>query len=348
MKVGQLSEIIIGDCLDVLAGMPGASIDCVVTSPPYWGLRNYDVVARHWSEIEYIPMIGLPSVRIPAEIVCVGQESSALAFVGHLVAVFREVARVMKPTGTAWVNLGDTYAAEARDRRIEHVTATSSLTGGYSSQIACLKQPGTAGEIPRKNLCGIPWRVALALQADGWILRSDIIWSKTNPMPESVTDRPTKAHEYVLMFSRQQKYYYDHEAGATPASTTRLAASNFAVVKKETTRRVQQFREDRPATLPQKMKNRRDVWSISSEAYPGAHYAVMPSALAEICIQCGCPQDGIVLDPFAGAGTTLYSAEQLQRHSIGIDLNPESEEQIRIRMTAGKRSFMTTRSGTLL
>jgi len=245
-------EILQGDALEELRNLPDGGARCCVTSPPYWGLRDYRTDGQ----------LGLE--RTPEE------------YVSRLVEVFREVRRVLADDGTLWLNLGDSYAAN----RTYQVSPTkwSKLEQGQSAVVP----PG----LKPKDLVGIPWRVAFALQADGWYLRSDIIWAKPNPMPESVTDRPTKAHEYLFLLSKRERYYYDAEAIA-------------------------------------ERRNKRTVWTITTQPFPDAHFAVMPQALVEPCILAGSEPGDTVLDPFAGSGTVGVVALRHGRRFSGIDLNPE-------------------------
>jgi DNA modification methylase len=244
-----------------------------------------------------------------------------------MVEVFREVRRVLRDDGTLWLNIGDSYAAGGM--------------GGASSDKSTLSRHGADGrspaadalgdglsrrcDIPPKNLVGIPWRLAFALQADGWILRSDIIWHKPNPMPESVRDRPTKAHEYVFMFSKRSRYYWDQDA--VREKHTRIwnpdtLGGNLSagVHKRNGAMREAERNTPKPNPLG---RNLRDVWTIATQPFSGAHFACMPPKLAETCIKAGCPEGGTVLDPFFGAGTTGLVANRLRREYVGIELSPE-------------------------
>jgi DNA modification methylase len=272
-----------GDSLAILRQLPSESVHCCVTSPPYWGLRDYGVSGQ------------------------LGLEATPEKYVANMVQVFREVRRVLRKDGTAWVNLGD-----------------------------CFKD---------KQLMGIPWRVAFALQADGWYLRSDIIWSKLNPMPESVTDRPTKAHEYVFLLTKSQKYHYDQDAIREPLAASSIARLGQNVVSQAGSDRANGGRKTNGpmkavcfggnkrnggATYSGNLwesdgkgANKRSVWEIPTTPYPEAHFAVYPEKLVEPCILAGCPEGGMVLDPFCGSGTTLAVTQRLGRNSIGIELNPE-------------------------
>ena len=300
-------RIIAGDCIAGLRTLQDASVHCCVTSPPYWGLRDYG----HDGQI--------------------GLESTPEEYVARMVEVFREVRRVLRDDGTCWVNLGDSYAANA---------ATSKKVGEShrGSDTPTLNQPhqcrvsvrGGDWSIKAKDLVGIPWRVAFALQADGWWLRQDIIWHKPNPMPESVRDRCTKAHEYVFLLTKSERYYYDADAVSEAVACVRGPGNKRPLKgveedgKKHRTRAglhkaAERWREEGPP----ESRNRRSVWTITTKPYSGAHFAVMPADLVEPCIKAGCPEGGTVLDPFAGSGTTLAVAAQLGRSAIGCELNPE-------------------------
>lgn len=264
------------------------SVDCVVTSPPYWGLRDY----------------GDPQQ--------IGLESTPDAYVAQLVAVFREVRRVLADDGTVWLNLGDSYVANGSGQ----VPQTKSHKGsGYAG-------PNRDGEtgLLAKNLVGIPWRVAFALQADGWYLRSDIIWSKPNPMPESVTDRPTKAHEYIFLLAKAARYYYDAAAIAEANAWTHNRFGNKDAAARRVGKLTGNMRDDADEYAERSSRNKRSVWHVGTQPYPDAHFATFPEALIEPCILAGCPVGGRVLDPFIGSGTTGAVAERLGRRWVGVDL----------------------------
>lgn len=288
-------RIINADVIDGLRQIPDESVNCVVTSPPYWGLRDYGVAGQ----------IGLE--KTPAE------------FVSRMVEVFREVRRVLRSDGVCFVNLGDSYAATTKGssgKGEKQVTNAGTLLADRSWSIPDGLKP--------KDLCGIPWRVAFALQDDGWWLRQDIIWAKPNPMPESVTDRCTKAHEYVFLLTKAERYWWDQEAikevgsGRVPGNTNPLGkgADNPRIANGGKGIFAAQQRE-------QIDRNKRSVWTIATNPFPEAHFATFPPELPEICIKAGCPKGGTVLDPFGGAGTTGLVADRLQRHAILIELNPE-------------------------
>ena len=290
--------------------IPSEAVDCVVTSPPYWGLRDYETtewsggdplcnhrVGRFEYPISDKQHSNLGSgVTFQARDICpkcgakrsddqLGLEPSPEAYSANLVKVFREVWRVLKPSGTVWLNLGDSFAD--------------------------------------KQLTGIPWRVAFALQADGWYLRSDIIWSKPNPMPESVRDRPTKAHEYIFLLSKNAKYYYDDKAIKEP-STTRPSGNRARQTNHQVGKPGYNFGTHIPYEPDGTGRNKRSVWEITtahSHRDTGAHFATFPERLVEPCILAGAPIGGVVLDPFVGSGTTLVVAQRLGRLGIGVDLS---------------------------
>lgn len=286
-----------GDTRAVMAELEPESVHCVVTSPPYWGLRDY----------------GEPGQ--------LGLEPTPEEYVENMVAVFREVRRVMRADGTVWLNLGDSYASHDpggyREGEFLNPGGKDPVKQGPARNRAGNYRP--SGLKP-KDLIGIPWRVAFALQADGWYLRSDIIWSKPNPMPESVTDRPTKAHEYLFLLAKSQRYYFDADAVREPHS--REWASETVGPGYMT---AQQGRNDggkRQGTEQNTAgRNIRSVWTIATQPYPGAHFATFPPKLVEPCVKAGCPEGGIVLDPFAGSGTTGLVANRLGRRAVLIDLS---------------------------
>ncbi len=280
-------------------------VQCVVTSPPYWGLRDYGVAGQ------------------------IGLEASPEAYVADLVAVFREVRRVLADDGVLWLNLGDSYAAHPGQRKDTDAAGSKqqSLRGstGVGSRVVV--------ELKPKDLVGIPWRVAFALQADGWYLRSDIIWSKPNPMPESVTDRPTKAHEYVFLLAKSERYYYDAEAIKERGSKPAGANGTFGN-KQADARLVPNLTGNmRPGVeyLVDGTRNARSVWTINPKPYAGAHFATMPADLAERCIKAGSRPGDLVFDPFGGSGTTLRVARELNRRGVMLDLNPAYLQLAKVR-----------------
>ena len=297
-------RIIEGDCIKGMRRLEGQSVNCVVTSPPYFGLRDYG----HDGQI--------------------GLEASPDAFVAKLVEVFREVRRVLRDDGTVWLNLGDSYANEARNRTEQHATKASTLIGGKASQVASIVQPAKMGEgLKRKDLIGIPWRVAFALQADGWYLRQDIIWHKPNPMPESVRDRCTKAHEYIFLLSKSERYYFDSAAMQEPAVYDGPPRRADSFMRKVATTpppgQPSQHREGRDDIAYTGTRNRRSVWTVATKPYKGAHFATLPPDLIRPCILAGCPKEGTVLDPFGGSGTTALVALEEGRKAVLCELNAD-------------------------
>jgi DNA modification methylase len=312
------------DALTALRTMPDASVHCCVTSPPYWGLRDY----------------GEPGQ--------LGLEATPEEYVARLVEVFREVRRVLRDDGTLWLNLGDSYNAAGREghgTRVGYKQGTNRASANGSDHT----RP-SADALKPKDLVGIPWRVAFALQADGWYLRSDIIWAKPNPMPESVTDRPTKSHEYIFLLTKSATYFYDADAIAEPAIYAHEAkydngenghgggvshagqGSSTRKFRKTDKQRGHGRRHDgfndrwdamTKAEQCSGYRNKRTVWTIATKPYPEAHFATFPPELPTLCILAGCPEDGTVLDPFAGSGTTLWVAKENGRDGVGIELNPE-------------------------
>jgi DNA modification methylase len=302
-------SILIGDCREKLRELPDASVHCCVTSPPYFGLRDYGVAGQ------------------------MGLEPTPDEFVAGMVEVFREVRRVLRDDGTLWLNIGDSYNNYASTSEIPRAQQ-----GNGSGVFKCMDQkhhdarrmaanrPGVIEGIKRKDLIGIPWMLAFALRADGWYLRQDIIWSKPNPMPESVRDRCTKAHEYLFLLSKSQRYYFDAETIAEPSTygpdcgQKEAAKGSFAgkwSAPGDGSRNDGSFRAIRET------RNKRSVWEVATQPFSEAHFATYPPALIEPCILAGCPKGGTVLDPFGGAGTTGLVADRLGRSAILIELNPE-------------------------
>lgn len=276
------------DCITGLAKLPDGSIDCCVTSPPYWGLRDYGCDEQ------------------------IGLEETPEEYVSKMVSVFREVKRVLKPEGTLWLNLGDSYAGsggagyqfgDPKKPRISHFSNPNLKVDGCKP----------------KDLVGIPWMVAFALRSNGWYLRQDIIWHKPNPMPESVTDRCTKSHEYVFLLSKSSSYYFDSEAIAEPTTTQDNTNRN-----RDRTRLNKVPGRIRMAGLKTnnyETRNKRSVWTVNTKPFAEAHFATYPEELIEPCILAGCPEEGIVLDPFMGSGTTAVVAVKNNRQYVGFELN---------------------------
>lgn len=414
------ARVLLGNVLSRLPDVPDGSVQCCVTSPPYWGLRDYgtaqweggDETCDH-RQIEIRQRRGLAEAAnacdggnrtregridndalwIPYRDLCgkcgarridqqIGLEKTPEEFVAKMVAVFREVRRVLRDDGTLWLNLGDSYATGGG--------AVGCCPGGGDQGERFLRQ-GMINTQPNrmklpgfkpKDLCGIPWMTAFALRADGWYLRADIIWSKANPMPESVTDRPTKSHEHIFLFSKSPRYYYDHETikeAANPndhngqsvkkggfdskyaGDVARIGDESFRAVRATRNRR-DVWTVDDPAIAqwfawyaeqPEcqelyeryaaQMENKPDVWRIPTKPFKGAHFAVFPPELIEPCVLAGCPEGGTVLDPFSGSGTTGEVAIQHGRRYLGIELNPEY-----LQMSARRIGRATRRHATPL
>jgi DNA modification methylase len=308
-------RVIIGDVREKLADLPDESVHCVVTSPPYFGLRDYGVPGQ------------------------IGLEPTPDAYVAEMVAVFREVRRALRRDGTCWLNLGDSYNNRTKVRTTSHQPALNGFADdNWAARAASggVRMSRSDGDLKEKDLIGVPWMVAFALRADGWWLRQDIIWAKPNPMPESVTDRCTKAHEYVFLLSKSERYWFDADAIAEPSLSVtqeRLRPNGLSV---ERGKREQVFR---PNCGVDDTRNRRSVWTITTQPFPEAHFATFPPELPELCIKAGCPVGGTVLDPFGGAGTTGLVADRLGRNAILIELNPQYAGMAERRVTGDAPLF---------
>lgn len=331
-----------GDALEILKNLPSESVHCVVTSPPYYGLRDYGVDGQ------------------------IGLEASLNDYIATLTVVFGEVRRVLRNDGTLWLNLGDSYYGSGKGSANYPDNAKKYKQGTNRGTVDCpntiIQTQGAA-----KNLMGVPWRVALALQDRGWNLRQDIIWAKPNPMPESVTDRCTKAHEYIFLISKNSKYYFDIESMQEPAvgfNDAPVAGSLGAMGGPQLRRRKgnaktfrggiytnnKEFANDVQMTRDSHgnsknitgTRNKRDVWNIATTSCPEAHFATFPPALIRPCIKAGCPVGGIVLDPFFGAGTTGIVCIEENREYIGIEINPAYVE------IAKRRIAKVARTGSLI
>lgn len=351
------TTIHVGDVFDALAGMPDESVQCVVTSPPYWGLRDYGVVGQ------------------------LGLERTLGEHIETMVRVFREVRRVLRKDGTLWLNYGDSYATTPNGRAAADIVgddrsfrdkpfstvgaiydpAGGGKGGGYrgnNRQDPTIPVSGRivgSGALKPKDLCGIPWRVALALQDDGWWLRQDIIWQKPNPMPESIRDRFTKAHEYLFLLTKSPRYYFDAEAVKEDCSenthdrvSTKMpdgwntgpgGHGSYHPLGREKGKRVAAGAGIKDnvsfatATAGRVTKrNKRSVWTIGTEPYSGAHFATFPTALVEPCVLAGSREGDLVMDPFAGAGTVGLVANRLKRNAILVELNPDYAEMAKWRL----------------
>ena len=297
-------EILTGDCREVLADLEDGSVNCCVTSPPYFGLRDYGVDGQ------------------------IGLEQTPDAYVAELVRVFREVKRVLRDDATLWLNLGDTYASGNTSPASNRHPSRGQKGVVHVKEMTQDARPTPLGLKP-KDLIGIPWRVAFALQADGWYLRQDIIWAKPNPMPESVTDRCTKSHEYIFLLSKSARYCYDAAAIAEQSTqgddTVRDRSDSKINNGTGLAPHGDLKRNDYPT------RNKRSVWTVATQPYKGAHFATFPPDLIKPCILAGCPAGGTVLDCFGGSGTTGAVAESLGRNSVLIELKPEYGELQRAR-----------------
>lgn len=328
--MSQQHRILVGDCIEMMRTLPDQSVHTCITSPPYFGLRDYGVDGQ------------------------IGLEASPREFTDNLVAVFREVRRVLRDDGTLWVNLGDSYASGGRGgggrymaERQDSAWQGKGDATGWRSAPAGWKH---------KDLLGLPWRLAIALQDDGWYLRQDIIWHKPNPMPESIKDRCTKAHEYLFLLSKCPRYYFDQDAIREPATASTLtrwdqdiaaqAGSDHVPGKNNGTMKAVgrskrnsfardtkysggehgqtgQHRSGRADIDYDETRNKRSVWTVATASFKGAHFATFPPDLIRPCVLAGAPRGGLVLDPFGGAGTTALVAMQEGRQSVICELNPE-------------------------
>ena len=344
-----MDKIIQGDALIVLQTLPDQCVQTCVTSPPYWGLRDYGTgtweggnpncnhqMPRNTDRIGFDSKQSTNKASAPDTwTVCgkcgakrtdrqLGLEQTPEEYVVRMVAIFREVRRVLKDNGTLWLNLGDTYSAQ------RWTSDSPQRMNGMKDTLRGIAPEKSSG-LRDKNLIGIPWRVAFALQADGWILRQDCIWNKPNPMPESVTDRCTKAHEYIFLLSKSPQYYFNNEAIKEPAKRP-SEQQVFGGAKARTAqstggdprnghRTVKNSQWGESYQVP-KFSNKRSVWTVATKPYKGAHFATFPPDLIRPCILAGAPPQYTVLDPFMGSGTTALVAKQLHRHYLGIELNP--------------------------
>ena len=332
----ELNHIYTGDALQVLRTFPDESIDCIVTSPPYYGLRNYGVGGQ------------------------IGLENTPQKYIERLMEVFMECYRVLKSDGTFWLVIGDSYAGSGRgkgDVNRKGVQAKASFVGDLFTK------PYKLSGYKNKDLMGIPWMLAFALRDAGWYLRQDIIWNKPNPMPESIRDRCTKAHEYIFLLTKSARYHFDHNAMLEPAAYdgrkkmthegsakylsngTGIGTQNVSkggrerwpnklrghVSKEGLTGLPEQHHGGNIRITP--ARNKHSVWTVPTKAFKGAHFATFPPALIRTCIEAGCPAGGVVLDPFIGAGTTAVVALELGRYYVGIELNADyvrmAEERVR-------------------
>lgn len=350
MNLPEINKIHQGDVLEVLRTWPDNFVQTVVTSPPYWGLRDYGVEGQ------------------------IGLEKTPEKYVAKIVAVFREVRRVLRIDGILWINLGDSFCSSGKGGYDRDRPGVSKNRGNNASDFHSAPNRMDLPGIKNKDLVGIPWMVAFALRADGWYLRSDIIWAKKNCMPESVTDRPTRSHEYIFLLAKFPKYFYDSDAIKEPAIYMEDDRKSRATDNKKCAptlkhngirplykdaksydgkngdkqrghgRRHAGFNARWDAMDKKEqcgaMRNKRSVWSVATHPFAEAHFATFPEKLIEPCILAGCPEKGLVLDPFMGAGTTALVSSRLNRNFIGIELNPRyiemAEKRIRSELAQGK------------
>ena len=287
------AEILVGDALASMRNLDDGSVRTCVTSPPYWGLRDYGNDGQ------------------------LGLEPTPQEFVENLCKIFDEVWRVLADDGTVWVNLGDSYNGAAPNR-----SGANGFNDGRTNRDKRFSVGGVQGLKP-KDMVGIPWRFAFAMQDRGWYLRQDIIWAKPNPMPESVTDRCTKSHEYIFLFSKQPKYFFDGEAIKEKASTEPAARDKNAEGYQADYPGGDRFSAGARVYGADGMRNKRSVWNVGVASFKDAHFAVYPPALIEPCIKAGSAEGDTVLDPFSGSGTTGEVALKLGRNYVGCELNPD-------------------------
>lgn len=337
------ARILVGDVRDRLRELPDGSAQCCVTSPPYWGLRDYGTAQwrggdpscaheptrgrqgatgqradrAHTQGMVFREVCGrCGALRVDVQI---GLEPTPENYVQTMVSVFREVRRVLADDGVLWLNIGDTYAASGRGGG--GGSFQNNAMGREISEVNGFRMPPQGYK--HKDLVGVPWMLALALRADGWYLRSDVIWSKPNPMPESVQDRPTKAHEYVFLLSKSERYYYDREAICEPYQQATLKRGKSIRQVSADGHKTYRFNgEPLDEDSVARGRNARSVWTIATQPYRGAHFAVMPEALAEPCVLAASRPGDVVLDPFAGAGTVAVVALRHDREFVGCELNP--------------------------
>lgn len=327
-------KILSGECQSILKTLPNSSIDGCITSSPYWGLRDYK------SEDQ------------------LGLESTPEEYVQSLSIIFEEVRRILKPKGTLWLNLGDTYYGGGNNRGNTKEVSRKQKSNRGAGSVSGIGFKGALKShsiLKPKDLVGIPWRVAFALQAQGWYLRQDIIWSKSNAMPESVQDRCTKAHEYLFLLSKSSRYYFNNDAIREPVAESTIQRLSQDIEQQEGSSRVpgktngrmkavgggrnKHAGRESDRTCVEDVRNKRSVWTVSTACSSDAHFAVFPEKLIEPCILAGCLVDGTVLDPFCGSGTTGVVALKHNRSFIGIELNPEYVELARSKIISDAPLF---------
>lgn len=376
--IDYTNKVFQGHCPEVLSTLPDNIVNCCVTSPPYYGLRNYGTDPVYFPEVRYRLFNFMPEIVVPEMTCNLGLEDSPEAFVGHIVYIFRQVYRVLKNDGTLWLNFGDSYWGGKGASSQAYSTA---MVGKRSTINAAQHQIAGKGEtrptdgkhdsIKPKDLIGIPWMIAFALRSDDWYLRQDIIWHKPNPMPESVTDRCTKSHEYIFLLSKSKNYYFDAEAIRTQVKDSTVQRMMQQIEDQKGSERVPgktngTMKDVWPGRTPKNgvdikggnhgselgikayshrgtgdkkltghsgnydsngdligngMANKKSVWTVTTKPFKDAHFATFPEDLIVDCIKAGCPEGGIVLDPFGGSMTTAATAKKLNRNYISVELN---------------------------
>jgi DNA modification methylase len=359
-------KILKGNCLETLSSLKEKSVNTCVTSPPYWGLRDYgtgewiggdpncthkgkskignNCITGHKEMYGQDNAVGnsiykseCPDCGAVRKDEQLGLEETPEKFVENLVKLFREVKRVLRDDGTVWLNLGDTYYNYRSDGK--YPKQTVSKTKQDLPEFSTARGNKLDG-LKSKDLIGIPWRVAFALQADGWYLRQDIIWNKPNPMPESVKDRCTKSHEYIFLLSKSKNYYFDNEAikeNSTESSKNRLRQN---IEDQKGSSRVPYKTNGNMNAVGGETRNKRSVWTVTTKPYSEAHFATYPHDLIIPCILAGCPEGGTVLDPFGGSGTTAQVASNLNRNAILCELNPDYVDIAEKRLNENLGMFM--------
>lgn len=318
MRENYINTTIEGDALEVLKSLPSNLVNCIVTSPPYYRQRDYGFKGQ------------------------IGMEATPEKYISRLVEVFREAKRVLRNDGTLWVNIADSYAGSGKGAANYPENVKKYKQGTNHGSLSCKASiKSTNSKYKPKDLIGIPWMLAFALRADGWYLRQDIIWSKPNPMPESVQDRCTKSHEYIFLLSKSKKYYFDADAIKTDAINPLDDIRRMNQVKDTHKYKPDNLmngirqRKQKPnidtkggnqgiGDIPTKLKaNKRSVWTVVAKPYKEAHFATFPEKLIDDCIKAGCPENGIVLDMFSGSGTTFITSRKLNRNAIAIEFKPD-------------------------
>jgi DNA modification methylase len=297
----DINKIYCGNCIDILETFPDRSIDCCITSPPYYGLRDYGVNGQ------------------------IGNEDTPEQYIENLVIVFEEVKRILKDDGVLWLNIGDSWAGSNQGAGTKNLSKKQSSNHGTNYMISKTHKSKLSklnGYKP-KDLIGIPWMAAFALRENGWYLRQDIIWAKGNPMPESVKDRCTKSHEYIFLLSKSRKYYFDYMSIKEPAVTQPKARDKNKEGYQADYPKGDRFSSGERVYGADGMRNKRDVWNVNIKPCKEAHFATFPDTLIDPCVLAGCPECGVILDPFMGSGTTGLVARRHNRNYVGIELNPD-------------------------